>query len=57
MAINKVTMCPKSKWTEIKGRRCKKCEHYNPKKWFCKGKEIDVFCMFDMTESEKKYLK
>lgn len=57
MGFKKVTICPKSKWTTLKGKSCKRCEYYNHKKWFCKGEEIEVFCMFDMTESERKYLK
>ena len=57
MPIKKITICPKDKWTEIKGKRCKQCEYYNSRKWYCKGKEVDVFCTFDMNDTEKKYLK
>ena len=40
-----------------KDNECQKCEHYNPRKWYCRGKEVEVFCDYIMTDIEKKFLK
>jgi len=56
--INKeIKICPHDGKKIPKSKKCEKCEFYNPKKWYCKGVEIDVFCTFVMNDGEKKYLK
>ena len=57
MPIKKIIDCPLGKRLKVKDKKCKKCEHYNPKKWYCKGVEVDTFCDYVMNETEKKYLK
>jgi len=57
MALNNVTVCPKNKNTKPKGKKCKKCEFYNPKEWFSYNKRIEVFCEFDMNSRERGFLK
>lgn len=57
MPIKKITKCPLGKKLKPKDKKCKKCEYYNPRKWFNKGKEVDVFCGYMLTNIEKKYLK
>jgi hypothetical protein len=53
----KIKKCPKSKLIKLKGKKCKKCEFYSPKKWYVKGEEIDVFCTYHMTPVERKFIK
>lgn len=53
----KVTECPLGKTKKVKDKKCKKCEHYNPKRWFSAQGEVDVFCGAEMYDGEKKALK
>ena len=53
----KVNECPIKKTNKVKDSKCKKCEHYNPKRWFTSSGEVDVFCSLQMHDGEKKYLK
>ncbi len=57
MAIKEITQCPKNKRIKVKGKKCSKCEYFNKKKWYSRIGEVSVFCTYDMTETEKKYLK
>ena len=52
----KIKTCPLKKNVKVKDKKCKKCEYYNPKRWFSVNKEVDVFCTVEMYEKEKKYL-
>jgi len=56
MPIKKITECPLGKDLKPKDSDCKKCEHYNNKKWYDKTGEVDVFCGYVLTDIEKKFL-
>ena len=53
----KIKECPLGKTKKLKGRKCQKCDHYNPQKWYTYNGEIEVFCDFNLHAGEKKVLK
>lgn len=57
MSIKKVTECPKKKGRKLKGWKCKRCDFYNPQKWYSINGEVEVFCGFDMNPNERSYIK
>jgi len=57
MSVKKVTECPMKKRLKVKDEKCKKCEFYNPKKWYSAQGEVEVFCSYIMNAEEKKRLK
>ena len=57
MSVKKVTECPMKKRLKVKDEKCKKCEFYNPKKWYSAQGPVEVFCSYIMNAEEKKRLK
>lgn len=53
----KVKKCPLGKTKKLKGWKCRRCKHYNPRKWYSIKGEVDVFCDAEYNPHEKKYLK
>ena len=53
MSIKKEIECPKKDGTKIKGKKCQKCDFYNTKEWYIKGKSCDFFCTYNMSDYER----
>ena len=53
----KIEKCPLGKTKKLKDKKCQKCDHYNPQKWWSYTGEVEVFCDFNLHEGEKKFLK
>ena len=57
MIKTKIDKCPKNKKIKVKGKTCLKCNYHNTKKIKSPMGEIsNVFCTFEMTETEKNYI-
>jgi len=61
--MKKINKCPLDKKTllgndiKLKGKQCKKCEHYNEKRWYSYKGEVEVFCQYKVMPMVKDVLK